>query len=309
MVLRYLVWLAVPLLALLELAAHAYHATRVPQPDQWQEELPAAVQALHHQGDLIVAAPYWSEPNLRFALGDELMPLRDIARPDERGYSRAIEVSVSRERSPQLLKWEVLNETTVGKFHLRVLKNPTPSRVLFDFVDNLNAEHASAALVSAGTPRDCTWDTNAGVSNGALDYGHPTYPKERFRCPASEWNFVGVTVIEDQQYRPKRCIWAPPAGSRGTRVTFSNVPMGNTVRGYSALPFWNEREGKHNTTQIQLTVDGVVVGNTKHADGEGWKEFEFPTTTFSGKRATVQFDVTTVRGAPREYCFYAEAEQ
>ncbi|HEX2878769.1 MAG TPA: hypothetical protein VHO25_04460, partial [Polyangiaceae bacterium] len=116
MLLRYLVWLAVPLLALVELGAYQVHANRAPEPEEWKRLLPAAVAALRKENELIVATPYWSEPNLRFALGDGLMPLRDVARPDERRYARAIEVGLGRERAPELRGWQVQQEKTVGPF-------------------------------------------------------------------------------------------------------------------------------------------------------------------------------------------------
>jgi len=307
MLLRYLVWLAVPLLALIELVAHAYHGTRVPEPEEYRRLLPAAVSELRKENELVVAAPYWSEPSVRFALGDRVMPLKDVARPDERSYQRAIEVSVSGEHAPELLGWRSLDERKVGPFRLRLLQNPEASAPLFDFVDNLNPEHATASAKKRTEYRDCGWNPRARVSNGALDSGHATFPRERFDCGGADWNFVGVTVIEDERYRPRRCIWAQPSDSGATRVTYSDVPLGKVIRGHAGLPYWVERWKKGEPITIRVQVGDQVVGEMEHADGEGWKAFEVSTERFVGQRASVQFEVTAARDAQRQLCFHAEA--
>jgi hypothetical protein len=307
MLLRYLVWLAVPLLALVELGAYQVHANRAPEPEEWKQLLPAAVAELRKENELIVAAPYWSEPNLRFALGDGLMPLRDVARPDERRYARAIEVGLGRERTPELRGWQVQQEKTVGPFHLRVLQNPEPATVLFDFVDRLGPQQVSASIKKGKDYEDCPWNPKARVTNGALDSGHATYPRQRFDCSAPEWNFVGVTVIEDEQYRPRQCIWAPPSDAGVTRIRFDDVPLGKVIRGHAALPYWIERWGKGGAITLEVEIGEQEVGEVQHEDGEGWKPFEISTERFAGQRAAVVFEVRGRKGGQRQFCFHAEA--
>lgn len=308
MLLRYLVWLAVPLLALVELGAYEVHAHRVPQPDEWKRVLPAVLAELRKENELVVAAPYWAEPNLRFALGDGLMPLRDVARPDERRYAKAIEVGLGRERAPELLDWQVQQEKVVGPFHLRVLQNPQFASVLFDFVDHLDPEHAHASSQKKDDFQECPWHAKARVTNGALDSGHATFPRTRFDCPGPEWNFVGVTVIEDERYRPRQCIWAPPSDSGITRVRFDDVPLGKVIRGHAALPYWIERwRKKGDPVTLTVSIDEEEVGQATHKDGEGWKAFEVSTERFTGQRGSVQFEISGSRGGQRQFCFHAEA--
>lgn len=308
MLLRYLVWLAVPLLALVELGAYEVHAHRVPEPDEWKRVLPDAVAALRKDHELVVAAPYWSEPNLRFALGDAVMPLRDVARPDERRYPGAIEVGLGRERAPELKNWSVQQETAIGPFHLRVLKNPEFAPILFDFVDHLAPEQASVTVKKRkGEYEDCAWNPKARVTNGALDSGHATFPRARFDCPGPEWNFVGVTVIEDERYRPRQCIWAPPSDGGVTRVLFHDVSIGKVLRGHAGLSYWNERWGKGDAITLSVEIANEEIGEAKHEDGEGWKPFEFSTERFAGQKASVQFLIGGRRGGQRQYCFHAEA--
>ena len=77
-----LAWLLVPAVGLVELGAHAYFSSRPPSPDEWKTGK-ATLAGLRKHGELVVIAPEWAEPNARFAFGDELMPLRDVARADE----------------------------------------------------------------------------------------------------------------------------------------------------------------------------------------------------------------------------------
>lgn len=308
MLLRYLVWLAVPLLALIELGAHAYFAGRVPDADEWQATLGEEIGRLKQGNELLVAAPYWSEPNLRHALGDDLMPLRDVARPDEETYARAIEVSVAGERAPELQGWKQVSHQQLGAFDVYVMDNPEPHPALFDFVDNLAPEHASASFRRGSNYKDCSWNPKAKVSNGALDFGHPTFPRQRFECGGADWSFVGVTVLEDEGYRGRRCIWAQPTTPGATRVSYPDVPLGSTIKGYLALPYWVERWAKGGVVSIEVKVDGESLGQFEHEEGEGWKPFQVSTAAYTGRKAPVEFVLTAEPGSQRQACFYARAQ-
>src|SRR6185503_103141 len=102
----------------------------------WQD-MAAAVQAEKRPGDLIVIAPPWADPLARQALGDALMPLRDVARPDVTRYESALEVSILGQRAAELLQWQEQSRAEHGKFLLRRLVNPHPARVIFDFTDHV----------------------------------------------------------------------------------------------------------------------------------------------------------------------------
>src|SRR5690606_31423582 len=110
-----------------------------------------------------------------------------------------------------------------------------------------------------------------------------------------DWSFVGVTVIEDQGYRPRRCIWAHPA-SRGTlEIHFEAVTLGTTLRGYGGLPWLFEREWHGTPIELEVLVGGESVGTWEHRDGEGWKRFELSTAAFAGKQLPVDFRVRSRR--------------
>ena len=93
--------LAVPVLGLVELGAHFFFARRAPELEEWRA-VREPVAELKREGDVVVVAPEWAQPNARWALGDDLMPVRDLGRPDETAYPRAIEINTEKLREPPL---------------------------------------------------------------------------------------------------------------------------------------------------------------------------------------------------------------
>lgn len=295
--------LAIPLLGLAELAAHLYFAKRPPSFDAWAE-LREPVAAIHKPGDLIVVAPLWAEPLARRSLGDDLMPLRDIARPDATRYASAIEISILGQRSPELASWPEEARQTHGKFLLRRLRNPAPEHVVFDFTDHIKPPFADVRTTDPQA--NCPWSERAQVVAGGLG-GHPTFPRRRFECPGGPFFNVGITVIADQDFRPRRCIWShPPA--RGEIVTrFRNVPLGKVIRGHAGMYWMIERNLAGAPVTLTVRVDGDTIGSYTHADGAGWQSFAMALGAHAGKSsAEVEFAVTTPNFLHRHYCFEAD---
>jgi hypothetical protein len=301
-------WLAltVPALGLLELAAHFAFARRAPTLDEWRGVRGSVAELRGSQG-LVVVAPHWAEPLARHAFGDELMPLDEVARPDESGFARAVEVSLLGRSAPELAGWRSVEERRAGRFRLRVLENPSPVRVLFDFVEHVAPPHLSAfhAREAGGERQPCAWNPRARVSNGGLG-GNPTFPARRFECPGGEYFFVGVTVIDDQhEYRPRRCIWAHPPEHGSLLLRFAAVPLGAVVRGHAGLPWLIHRDGSGTPVELRVRVGGREIGRVLHHDVEGWKRFELPTGA-AGRREDVELEVSSERAAHRHFCFQAD---
>lgn len=297
-------WLAVPLAGLVELGLHFHYASAAPSGPEW-ETTRAPLTRLRQNGELVVIAPAWAEPFARRALGDELMPLRDVARPDESGYPRAIEVSFMGQHAPELRGWRVASEERQGKFTYRVLDNPKPQKVIYDFVDHIRPEDLEVFELVGDEPRPCPWRTNAPVSSGGLG-GNPTFPSQRFVCASGDWFFVGVTVIDDQhEYRPRRCIWShPPPGGR-MRLHFKNVPLGATIRGFAGLPWVIFRDGTGTPVQLEARIGGTSLGVYTHEDQDGWAPFAFATER-GGQSADVEIEVRAANNQDRHYCFAAD---
>jgi hypothetical protein len=300
--LRY-AFLGIPLLGLAELGAHLYFAHRPPSFDDWYT-ITDAVRAEKREGDLLVVAPSWADPAARRALGDALMPLRDDARPDVTRYAHALEVSILGEHDPELLGWREESALRSGKFLLRRLANPSPAQVAYDFVDH--ARPPFADVRGADPPAPCTWNPRAQlVASGT--FGHPVFAPERFECPGGPYFNVGVTVIADEDFKPRRCLWShPPA--RGEIVTrFHDVPLGRTIHGHGGIYWIVEREKQGAPVTLTARVDGDTVGSFVHTDGDGWTGFSFDLGAHAGaKAAEVEIAVSSPNNLHRHFCFEAD---
>lgn len=297
-------FLAVPLAGLVELTAHLYFAKRPPSFDEWFA-VADAVRAVKHDGDLLVVTPSWADPAARRALGDELMPLRDVARPDVTRYAHAVELSILGERAAELGGFREVERRAAGKFLLRRLENPSPARVVYDFVDHLDP--AVADVRGTDPPAPCAWNPRATVAAGGLG-GHPTFGPQRFECPGGVYFNVGVTVIADEEFRPRRCLWSHPL-ARGEIVTrFRDVPLGRVIRGHGGMYWIIEREKKGAPVTLTVRVDGDTVGTFVHRDGDGFSFFEMPLGKHAGAaRATVEFAVSSPSYHNRHFCFEADS--
>jgi hypothetical protein len=296
-------------LGLVELAAQVWAARRAPSLVEWQALAPEVAKRVTAGGDLVLIAPSWAEPNARFALGDALMPLEHVARAEERGFARALEIGVVGQQLDALAGWRELRRERVGKFSFRILENPEYAPVLYDFLDHLSALEASVATGGpAGVRTACPFGTNFPVTNGDL-FGHPTFPRDRFRCPGGgDWFFVGKTVIEDQEYRPRRCIWAHPSEAGPQVIRFENVPLGSELRAQAGLPYFFERETHGAPVELAVLV-GETVTRFEHLDGQGWSHYRVDTRQWAGQSLPVEFHILTKKARRREFCFHAATHQ
>jgi hypothetical protein len=292
-------------LGALELGLHFYFARAAPRPEEWMA-LEPEVRPLLAPGTLVVVSPPWAEPLARQALGDEALPLAHVARADDSRFERALEIGILGQHAPELAGWQLESAREHGRFQLRSWKNPAPARVLYDFLEHLQPPELSVFIEQDGQRSDCPFGP-AAVSNGDL-HGHPTFPTPRFNCsPRNEALFVAATVIEDQRYLPRRCIWAHPPKRGSVRLRFEGVPLGTEIRGHAGLPWFFERESKGAPVRLELHIAGERIGDYEHADGEGWKPFTFSTARFAGQTQAVELAVSSDIMWQRWFCFQAEA--
>ncbi|EYF02486.1 hypothetical protein [Chondromyces apiculatus] len=294
----------IPVLGLAELGGHVYASHRAPRFDDWAA-VRAPVEALKQPGDLVVVAPPWADPLARRALGDALMPLRDAARPDESRYPAAVEISILGQHADELAGFREVARQERGKFLVRRLENPAATRVAFDFVEGLRP--ARVDVRGTEPPLTCPWNPSARVVAGGLG-GHPTFPAARFECPGGVFFNVGVTVIPDQHFRPRRCIWSHPF-ARGEIITrFHGVPLGQVIRGHSGMSWFVERERKGAPVTLTVRVNGDEIGRATHRDGDGWAAFEMPLGAHAGAtEAQVEFAVSARDYQHRHFCFEADS--
>jgi hypothetical protein len=298
--------LLVPIVGLVELGAHFFFSRRAPTHDQWNE-VRALLASWYEPGDVVVIAPHWAEPMARWSFGDALMPLRDVARPDATRYAKALEVSILGSRAPELADWKLLHETKHGRFTLRALANPAPPAITYDFVDHLDPNSADVRLEKGSAPTVCSFTASAPVEGGGLG-GPPIFPAARFTCSGeSSHVFVGVTIIDDENFLPRRCVWSHPPGNHAAMITrFRDVPLGTKLHGHAGLGWLIERDRAVPPFSIRVVVGGVEIGSVVHEPGEGWKSFELPLAGAAGSKADVEFYVSSP-GAGTHVCFEADS--
>jgi hypothetical protein len=297
-------WFLIPILGLVELGAHVYFANRAPDLEQWRA-LAAEVSQLKRPGDLVVTAPEWAEPIARQVLGADALPVGDLARPDDRAYRHAIEVSTLGQRAPELAGWRELERRESGKFTLRRLENPSPVEVEFRFVDHVRPPHL---VVSQGGDEErelCPFNPRAPSITGGL-HGPVAFPRERYACSGGPAYFVGVTIIDDQDYRPRRCIFAHPTVGGSLRLTFADVPLGKVIRGHAGLSYFLARDGAGTPVELRVFANDRELGRYEHRDEWGWKAFQFSTGEFAGTTQNVDFEIRSALPSQRDFCFTAE---
>lgn len=291
-----------PALGILELGGQVWASHRAPRFDEYAALQPV-VRELERENDLVLVAPTWAEPMVEKALGDELMPLTMAARSDVSRFDRAIEISILGHRSPDVRDFEVTSTREVGPFTVRVLENPKVDRVVYDFVDHVAPPVASVF----GTDPEvrCDYASNAEVIAGGLG-GHPTFGPERFLCPGGEFFNVGPTVIADQDFRPRRCIWSHPFASGQIVTRFEKVPLGQRITGHSGMYWIIERNRAGAPIDLEVRVDGDIVGKVTHTDGQGWAPFDLDLGAHAGApEADVEFRVSSPNYVDRHFCFEA----
>ena len=292
--------LALPLLGLLELAAHLWLRDRAPDFAAY-EALGPGVAPLRQDGDLVVVEPRWAEP---LVFGAVPVSIRQAAPPDLEGYEHAVEVSLFGARSPRTEAWRLLESREIGAFTVRRLENPHPRPSVFDFVDALSPRHAEVSF----DDRRCLWTASAPVVAGGLG-GHPAFPSARFSCGEQPWFNVSETVIADERFRPRRCLWAHPPSRGALTIRYHDVTLGERLVGHGGMYWIIERERKGTPVHLTVTVDGESVGEHVHRDGDGWARFEMALGRFAGERvAEVTFAVRSDDYRDRHFCFEARSQ-
>ncbi len=295
----------VPLVALWELVAHAMIVRSAPKETDWRSARDWIARE-RRTGDLVASAPLWTDPLARWHLGD-LIPVRDAARADATTYARAFVATIRGGEHPDFRGWSVERSQRFGAVDVRVLRNPSQARPLYDFYDHLH--EAQVFRVEQGNPRPCPLTQGMPVTGGGLHQG-PLAGPDRFQC-GEGWNHVSRIYIEDLGHRGRRCIWSHPVVDVPMRTVFPSVTMGDTIYGYHGIAYQAERGGDRGEVGADITITVRVgdreVGRDVHHDGEGWKNFRFDTRAFRGTTQQVTFEATMPAARAAHYCFTGDA--
>jgi hypothetical protein len=296
---------AVIALALGETSAHYVFKYRAPSEAQWQT-LKARLAPLHHSGDLVVIAPAWGEPLARQALGDTFMPLSVVARADDDDFARAIEIEFLSQHRSDLSAWPELRRESVGPFTLRVRRNPHYVAAHYQFTDHVDDSDLTVSVSRGGVEGICPFIQTAAQRSGGFG-GEPMAPTSRHNCPGGTFHWVGVTLIEDEQYRPRRCIWSPPDDTGNIKLTFHHVPLGRELVGHAGTPWLRARDDIRQFMTISVTAAQHALGSLRLLDKDGWTRFSWDTQVLQDTSAEVQVAISSTALRAQWVCFTLES--
>jgi hypothetical protein len=287
----------VPMVGLVELAAHVVQTRPVAQQVDWGAAR-EYVMAHARREDLVAFAPTWVDPIGRAQFGPALATLEREARADETRFPRALEVSIRGAHLPAFASWRRSGEQRFGSVSVTTWENPAPAAVLDDLVSRVDPQHLRVSRGDA----ECAF-VRGTPQTGGLGFG-PTIPGNRFVCPAGA--FVGASVVADLDYVPHRCIFAPPPGNAPLRLRFGDVHFGRSIHGHHALYVEAERDKKGTPVTLSFKAGDALLGAVVHRDGDGWKPFELDTSAFAGQKGELEVEISSPGGDRRLYCFEAD---
>jgi hypothetical protein len=292
----------VPAVGLLELGAHVVQTNSVVPEADWRAARDY-VGSHAKTEDLVVFAPTWADPVGRSRFGSAIATLEREARADETRFPRALEVSIRGAHLPALEGWRRADRQRFGRVTVTTWENPAAAQVLDDLVSMVAEQRVRVSRVDAGRESECSFQRGSPQSGG-LGFG-PAIPGDRFVCAGGA--FVVPSVVADLDYRPHRCVYAPPPGGNSlVRVRFVGVRLGHALHGHHALYVEAERNRTGAPVTITFKAGDLALGSVVHNDGDGWKPFEFDTSALAGQRGDVIADIGSPSGDRRMYCFEAD---
>jgi hypothetical protein len=300
--LRRFAFLAIPAIALFELLAHVVQTHSVVSDDEWRAARDA-VKGIMQPDDLVAVAPYWADPIARQMFKDEILSVEREARPDATRFPRAIEVSMRGKHLEELAGWKVERVERVGPFTLSVLDNPAYRPLKDDLVSHFASGKMSVSVVGGGGVVDCA-PTRGRVETGGLGFG-PAIAAERFACP--QGGTLTATVMQPADYRPHRCLFAPPLGAGKTmRVRFTDVAFGEVLHGHAGIDWDSTAHVDEPPVTLVWKLGDRTIGRVVAGNNDGWKGFELDTRELAGQSGEVVAEISSPSSHDRLYCFEAD---
>ncbi len=299
-------WLLVLAIGPLEFLAHWYFAQRAPGLSEYQALAPR-LSALRKSGDVLLVAPAWAAPIARTALGDGWFSERDLGRLDLKRYPRAVVVKSLGQELSEVQSFRVVSSEIFGRFTLEVRENPGFEPLRADLVEGVSPDRLGVTLVlDSGEQLACSWTTQATVEAGGLA-GPAAFPRARFQCPGGNERLVGVSILDDQDFRPRRCIWAHPPDNGYLELKFQGVPFGGHVFGAAGLSYLLTRDGAGANIELEVWGEGKLLGRHLERDVLGWQSFAMALPARGeGSTFELSFRVRSENAAGRDFCFQAE---
>ncbi len=294
--------LVVPLVAVTELVLHLKQVHAAPTDDEWSRAR-AEVEKRAKPEDLVAFAPQWVDPIGREHFGNSISTYEREAYPDVSRFPRAVEVSIRGEHLADLKGWREAEHTTAGAITITTFENPSPVVLQDDLLKHAGKPDMHVTFLDGTNERDCAFG-RFGAQTGNLGFG-PAVPPARYQCSGAA--FVGISILPDLDYRPRRCLYAPAQGPNGVvRIRWDAIAFGKVLHGHHGLYVEAERDQKGAPVSIMFESGTTLIGKLIHRDGEGWKNFELSTMDLAGKTAELVAEITSSSRDRRMYCFEAD---
>jgi hypothetical protein len=216
-----------------------------------------------------------------------------------------LEISLFGATDPSTATWPSERELRQGPFRFTVRTNPHYAPARFSLVESVVRAEPHVFRLHEGTRYDCSWKQNLAPSTGGL-HGHVAFPSARYVCGRGEPEFVGVTLIDDAEFQPRRCVWVqvPSAGEQW--LSLDDVAFGRRLEGHAGSSYFLMRDGTHAPIELEVFIDGSLAGKMTYRDEQGWSPFTFSTLESAGKRGRLAFKLSTREAGGRPFCLAAE---
>lgn len=290
----------VPLLGLGELGLHQYFATRAPDFQDYAALAPELLK-LKPSGAPVVVAPAWAEPLVRQA-APAAFPAVELTRADDRAHAHFVEVSLLGlgAQAPELAGFAVERTERIGKFQISLRQNPRPEPTRFDFVAAVDAGQVEIFNDFEGQRTPCAVRQHGRAQTGGL-HGHVAYPRARDECRGG---LVAVSVIEDRDYRPRRCVLTQLPDHGAIVLRFDAVPASARFVGFVGFSYFLERDVEADEVELSVTEAGQALGERRAAGARGWSRFDLAR---SGTPGVVEVTVRRLVRSSGDFCFALEA--
>jgi len=273
---------AVVLLALVE-AVNAFVApSRAPTDEDWAAAA-AKVRAGFRPGDLIVAAPAWSDPLMRLHLGD-LVPMPVAGRMDSARYGRVWEISQRGARAADTTGANLGEFARHGGLTVRRWERPA-AKVTFDLLAEWHKAEVSVVT-----------SDQAEVPCG--------FTQDRFQCLGGA-SFKPELIEVDSTLRNGLAV--DPVERSTLVVAFADMLLGRELAVAGGLhSVWLRKLGD-GKVRLRVLVDGRELGVMEATSQSGWDLKSFDTAALAGKTGKVRFEITVDKANARHFGFAAEA--
>lgn len=289
----------VPLLGLAELGLHRYLAARPPEFADYAALAPELLK-LKQTGVPVVVAPAWAEPFVRQAAA-AAFPVAELTRPDDTAFIGFLEVSLLGAHAPELAGFALTKSLQIGKFQLSWRQNPKPDPVQLDFVSAVERGEVEVFTELDGVRRPCPVTQRPRTSTGGL-HGHVAYPRVRHECPGGR--LVAVTLLEDQAYRPHRCVLTQLPDTGHIVLRFGSPPPTARLIGFTGFSYFLERDEQMDEAELSVSEAGEPLGRRRVAGARGWSRFEL---SRSGTPGAIEVSVRRLVHSAGDFCFALEA--